>query len=263
VSRDARPEDGPQDGALTDDAGNVDENAVKTAAFSVIDRWERDRSLDAVRSRVGRVAGVSLAVAVFGAFVDVDGLAGLLLEFWWLASLPIATVAGAVYATLRDPHAARDIWWSEGALVTVGLVAIAALARAGTRNPYGRVAWQFLFDDDSPTGLDYGYDLAADVDAIDADRVRELRSYLQYAIWGSVVVAAGDVALRLYDGDGTGDVVALLESLLGSTTGGGGGGAPSMPAIVPSTTLEWALAVALALVVGAIVGVFVAVRRDL
>lgn len=243
------------DDGLYDESGGFDETAVKEAAFDVLERWNRHGSFDAVRRRIRWIAGAGIAVAVLGYLVDLGGVAGFVLQAWWLASLPVATVASALYVTLEDPAAARDAWWNERFLATFGLVCLAVLARVATRNPWGRVAWQLLFAEDSPVGVDYGYDAAA-VDAVDDHQVRRFRRYVSYALWGSVAVAVLDVALRLTDGD----AVTILGGLL---DGGGGVDAPAMPAVVPSTPLEWALAVALALVVGAVVGVFVAIRRDL
>lgn len=253
----------PDDG-LFDESGGFDETAVKTAAYDVLERWNRHGSFDAITGRIRWLAGASIVVAVLGYLLDFGGIAGLVLQAWWLASLPVAVVASALYTTLTDPAAARDAWWNERFLATLGLVCLAVLARAATRNPWGRVAWQLLFAEDSPVGVDYGYD-AAGVDAVDDDQVRRFRRYVSYALWGSAAVAVLDVALRLTDGDDATVLADLVGALLGGASGGGGGGVdvPAMPAIVPSTPLEWALAVALALVVGAVVGVFVAIRRDL
>lgn len=238
--------------------GELDEGAVKSAAFDLLDRWDRERATDAVTKRVRNVASVSGLVAVLGFFVEFDGLAGLVLDVWFLASLPVFAVAGAVYATLRDPKNARDVWWNDGAIVALGLVSLAALARSADRSPAGRVAYQVLLGDDAPGG-DYG----AASDVVDRDRVRELRRYLRYALWGSLAV----VAFQLATGRYADEIIALLAALGdgsgGDPTGGGGGlPLPSIPAL-PTDPVTIAGLVVLAVVVGSIIGLIVGLRREL
>lgn len=246
--------DGADDPPLVEN-GEIDEDAVKATAFDVFERWDRDRATDAVRARVRNVASVSGLVAVLGWLVDFDGFAGLVLDFWFVASLPIFAVAGAIYATLRDPTNARNVWWNDGAIVSLGLLSVAALSRSAERSNAGRVAYQFLLGDEDPGG-DRGYDVP---DAVDQDRVRELRRYLRYAMWGSLAVVVFDVANRVADRN----IVAATVELLDDGAGGGGGPVfPSIPAL-PTDPLSIAGLVVLAVVVGSVVGLLVGLRREL
>jgi hypothetical protein len=253
---------------LWTESGGLDEHAVKGEALPVLDRWTRDRTIDAVQRRARRLFYVSLLVTLLGVFTDPPGFTGLVLQAWWLASLPITAVTAGVYATVRDPTAGRDVWWESGLLATLGLVAIAALARLGTESAYGRVAWQLLFADDSPTGVDYGY--ATSDDAVDDAHVAELHRWVRFAVGGSLAVVALDLATSVYGREITAAVVAVLADLGAGGSGvgggggtGGGGGVPAIPDLVPTDPLAYAVLVAAVAVVGAILGFFVAVRRDL
>ncbi|WP_323675661.1 hypothetical protein [Halorubellus sp. PRR65] len=251
-------EDG--DDSLTGPDGSFDRERVVAIASAVLERWERDDHLDAVRGRVRNlfVAFALLATATW--LFEPRGLSGFVFQTWWLASLPLAGLTGTVYVTLRNPNRVREIWWDDGALVTLGLIVVAILAKAATSGPAARVAWQLLFAEDSPTGVDYGYDAAAD--GIDGARVAEIRGYVNWAILGSVALVALDVVGRVLS---RGGLDAVLDLLAGTDAGGGGGGVPSVPALpgVPTDPLSVLALLVGAVVVGAVVGVVVALRREL
>jgi hypothetical protein len=260
----SRDEDG-EEWSLTASDGSFDRERVVTAASSVFDRWERDRHLDVVRGRVRNLFAVSLAVLAATWVFDPTGLTGLLFQAWWLASLPLAAVTGTVYVTLRNPKRARQIWWEDGTLVTLGLVLVAVLARAATAGPYGRVAWQLLFAENSPVGVDYGYDVD---DGIDENRVAEIRGYANWIVLGSGAVVLVDVAWWVLS---RGGLDAILSVLAGDGPGGGtgsgagGGGLPSLPALpsAPTDPLSVIALVVAAAVVGTVVGLLVGVQRQL
>jgi hypothetical protein len=264
VSRDWGGADG-EEVSLTASDGSFDRERVVAVASSVLDRWERDRHLDVVRGRVRNLFVVSLVVLAATWVFDPSGLTGLLFQAWWLASLPLAAVTGTVYATLRNPKRARQIWWDDGTLVTLGLVLVAVLARAATSGPYGRVAWQLLFAENSPIGVDYGYDVD---DAVDETRVAELRGYANWVVLGSVAVVLLDGAWWVLS---RGGLDAILAALAGDGTGGsgaggaGGGGLPSLPALpgVPTDPLSVVGLLVAAVVVGTLVGLLVGVQREL
>ncbi|NHN41225.1 hypothetical protein G9C85_06180 [Halorubellus sp. JP-L1] len=252
------------DGSLTGPDGSIDRDAVLAAAMPVLERWERERSLDAIRGRVRNVLVASALVLAVTYFFDPGGLTGLVFQVWTLASLPVAAASGAVYATLRDPTRAKEVWWDSGFAVALGLVVIAAVVRSSATSPYARVAWQLLFGEQSPTGMDYGYDVEGGVD--DA-RVAEIREYARWAVLGTIGVVALDVGGRLLAADG--GLTALLDLVSNPGTGGvpggggaGGGGLPALPS-VPTDPLSVVALVVAAVVVGSIVGLFVALRRDL
>lgn len=251
------------DGSLTGPDGSFDRERVVDAASSVLDRWNRDRRVDAVRGRVRNRFVAFALVAVATWLFDPQGLAGFVFQVWWLASLPLAAVTGAIYVTLRNPDRIRDIWWDDGAIVTLGLVLIAMLARAATTGPAARVAWQLLFGEDSPTGVDYGYDVPDD--GIDETRVAELRRYVDWAVYGSGVVVLLDLFVRFLARGGADALFALLAGDGGGTGGGAGGGLPGVPELpgVPTDPLSVIALLVAAVVVGAIVGVIVALQREL
>jgi len=251
---------------LTASDGSFDRERVVAVASSVFDRWERDRHLDVVRGRVRNLFVASLVVLAVTWLFEPGGLTGLLFQAWWLASLPLAAVTGTVYVTLRNPTRAKQIWWDDGALVTLGLVLVAVLAKAATTGPYGRVAWQLLFAENSPVGVDYGYDVD---DGIDENRVAELRGYANWIVLGSAAVVLLDVAWWVLSRDGVDAVIALLA---GDAPGGGsvgdgagGGGLPSLPSLptVPTDPLSVVGLVVAAVVVGTLVGLLVGVQREL
>ncbi|WP_227133707.1 hypothetical protein [Halorubellus salinus] len=254
-----------EDWSLTTQNGSLDRERVVAVASSVIERWERSRHLEVVRGRVRNLFAAFALVAVATWLFEPRGLSGFVFQMWWLASLPLAGVTGTVYVTLRNPNRVREIWWDDGALVTLGLVVVAVLAKAATSGPVARVAWQFLFAEDSPTSVDYGYDAVGD--GIDGSRVAEIREYVNWAILGSVGIVLFDFLGRVLS---RGGLDAVLDLLAGGTgtgggTGGGGGGVPSLPALpaVPTDPLSVVGLLVAALVVGAVVGVVVALRREL
>jgi len=258
----SRDEDG-EEWSLTASDGSFDRERVVAVASSVFDRWERDRHLDVVRGRVRNLFVVSLAVLAATWLYDPSGLTGLVVQAWWLASLPLAAVTGTVYATLRNPTRARKIWWDDGTLVTLGLVLVAVLARAATTGPYGRVTWQLLFAENSPIGVDYGYDVD---DGVDETRVAELRGYANWVVLGSAAVVLLDGAWWVLTRGGVDAVIALLAGdAPGGGGGGGGGGLPSLPALpsVPTDPLSVLALVVAAVVVGTVVGLLVGVQRQL
>jgi hypothetical protein len=259
--------DDPASRSLTDDAGNIDEEAVKAVAIPILERWHRDRTLDAIRSRLVWLFGVSAVVATVGYFVDLPGISGSLLRVWSLACLPIAGIAASVSATIRNPKQARDVWWNSGLFVTLGLVVIAGMARSGERSVVGRAAWQLAFADDSPSGVDYGYDRADD--DVDLDRVAELTRWARLAVAGSIAISAIDGAVRIYGAE----IVAVLTGAADGTgtdggTGGGGSGSggitpPDVGFSVPTDPVEFALLVALLVLVAAVVALVIIVHREL
>ena len=265
MSRDWGGVDG-EEWSLTASDGSFDRERVVAVASSVFDRWERDRHLDVVRGRVRNLFGVSLVVLAATWFFDPGGLTGLVFQAWWLASLPLAAVTGTVYATLRNPNRVKQIWWSDGTLVTLGLVAVAMLARAATTGPYGRVTWQLLFAEHSPIGVDYGYDVD---DAVDENRVAELRGYANWIVLGSAAVVLLDGAWWVLTRGGVDAVIALLagDAPGGGSVGGGagGGGLPSLPALpgVPTDPLSIVGLLVAAVLVGTLVGLLVGVQREL
>jgi hypothetical protein len=251
-----------EDDSLTGPDGSFDRERVVTVASSVIERWESSRHLEVVRGRVRNLFVAFALVAAATWLFEPRGLSGFVFQVWWLASLPLAGLTGTIYVTLRNPNRVRDIWWDDGALVTLGLVLVAMLAKAATSGPAARVAWQLLFAEDSPTGVDYGYDAVGD--GIDDDRVAEIRQYVTWAIVGSVTIVLVDLVGRAFS---RGGVDAVLDLLGGGTAGGGGGGGglPSLPALpgVPTDPLSVVALLVAALVVGAVVGLVVALQREL
>lgn len=253
----SRPDGSSESQSLLTESGSLDERAVKDAALPVLNRWTRDRTIDGVQKRVRRLFYASALVTLVGAVTDPPGLTGFVLQAWWLASLPITAVTAGVYATVRDPSAARDVWWERGLLATVGLVATAVLVRAGTTSAAGRVAWQLLFADDSPTGVDYGY--ASGDDDVDDAQVQDLHRWVRFLVGGSLAVVLVDGATSVWGRE----ITAVVLALLADQGASGGGDAPAVIDLVPTDPLAYALLVAAVAVVGAIVGFFVAVRRDL
>lgn len=260
----SRNEDG-EEWSLTASDGSFDRERVVAVASSVFDRWERDRHLDVVRGRVRNLFVLSLVVLAATWLFDPSGLTGLLFQAWWLASLPLAGITGTVYVTLRNPKRARQIWWDDGTLITLGLVVVAVLARAATTGPYGRVAWQLLFAENSPLGVDYGYDRD---DGVDESRVAELRGYANWIVLGSAAVALVDVAWWVLSRGGLDAIVSVLagDGTGGGTGGGaGGGGLPVLPALpgVPTDPLSVIALLVAAVLVGTLVGLLVGVQRQL
>lgn len=252
-----------EDDSLTDATGSFDRERVVAVASSVLERWERSDHLDAVRGRV-RTLFVAFAVLLAATWVfEPRGLTGFVFQLWWLASLPLVALTGTVYVTLRNPTRAREIWWDDGTLVTLGLVAVAVLAKAATSGPAARVAWQLLFAEDSPTGVDYGYDAVGD--GIDDARVAEIRGYVNWAVLGSIALVLVDVVGRTLSRGGLDAIFDLLAGGGGGSGGGGGGGLPALPGLpaVPTDPLSVVALVAAAVLVGAVVGVLVALRREL
>jgi hypothetical protein len=261
VSRNRREADGrADDGGLTDANGNVDQDAVKDAALPVLERWSRERTIDRVRRRLGWIAAASAFVVLLGLVTEPPGLTGLLLQVWTLASVPIGAIAAALYATVRNPRQARDVWWDSGLLVTVGLISMAVLAQSGQRSAYGRAAWQLLFGDDSPSGVDYGFTSDAD-DDVDLERVAVFRKRVRTLVGASLLVAGLETTGRLYGDEIVAVVVALATG--DGVEGGGSTPLPTVPFIDPSNPVEYLVLVLAAAVVGVVVGFFVAIRRDL
>jgi hypothetical protein len=260
VSRDWGGVDG-EEWSLTASDGSFDRERVVEVASSVFDRWDRDRHLDAVRGRTRNLFVASLVVLAVTWLYDPGGLTGLLFSAWWLASLPLVGITGTVYVTLRNPKRAKQLWWGDDTLVTVGLVVVAVLAKAATSGPYGRVAWQLLFAENSPIGVDYGYDVD---DAIDENRVAEIRGYANWIVLGSGAVVLLDVARSVLS---SGGVDGILSALAGDASGGGagGGGLPSLPVLpsVPTDPLSVVALLVAAVLVGTLVGLLVGVQRDL
>jgi hypothetical protein len=261
VSRDWGGADG-EEWSLTASDGSFDRERVVEVASSVFDRWERDRHLDVVRSRVRNVLVASLAVLAVTWLYDPGGFTGLLFGAWWLASLPLAAITGTMYVTLRDPKRAKQIWWDDGTLVTLGLVLVAALARAATTGPYGRVGWQLLFAENSPVGVDYGYDVD---DGIDETRVAELRGYANWIVLGSGAIVLLDVAWWVLARGGIDAIAAVLGGDGPASGGAAGGGLPSLPALpgVPTDPLSVLALLVAAVLGGTVVGLLVGVRREL
>ncbi|MFC6955440.1 hypothetical protein [Halorubellus litoreus] len=262
MSRDWTGAEG-EDDSLTGPDGSFDRERVVSVASSVIERWEQSRHLEVVRGRVRNLFVAFALVAAATWLFEPRGLSGFVFQVWWLASLPLAGLTGTVYVTLRNPNQVRDIWWDDGALVTLGLVVVAMLAKAATSGPAARVAWQLLFAEDSPTGVDYGYDAVGD--GIDDARVAEIREYVNWAILGSVGIVLVDFLGRALSRGGVDAVLDLLAGGTGGGGGGGGGGLPSVPTLpgVPTDPLSVVALLVAAVVVGAVVGVIVALQREL
>lgn len=159
---------------------------VRERALPVLDHWGHGTTLDTVRSRLRGWLGASLVVVFIRLFLDPGGLTGTLLTLWFLPAALVGTVAGSLLALLRNPTEAPQIWFEQNLLATVGLIALAGLARGSRRTSTGWTAWQVLFGSDPPrldaTGTD-----STDAD-IDHEEVTRLRRYLWYAIAGSAAV---------------------------------------------------------------------------
>lgn len=247
--------------SLTQSDGSFDRDAVRDVAGPIFDRWERDRHLDAARGRVQRVFGAAVVVLAVTWLFEPDGLAGFVLQLWSFASLPIAAVTGALLATLRNPTRSKEIWWDDGALLTLGFVLVAWLSRVAVSSPVGRVAWQLLFAESSPTGRQYGYDVPDDIDEA---RVAELRGYVTYLVAGSIAVVALDWGTRLLGDGGLQAVVDLLTGAGGGIGGGSGGGLPGLPSTpaIPTDPVSVVALLAAALVVGSVLGIAIAIGRE-
>lgn len=219
---------------LFDDEGSPRKTGIRETALPVIRRWERDGTIESVRSRVRSLFGAGLLVVAIQLFLDPGGLTGMLISLWFLLSLPVVAVASLLLLTLRQPRRAREVWWEDGPLVTLGLVMLATLVRSGRTSPTGRAVWQLAFDEDGP---DDDSRLFGAESTVDVSGVSRLRRYLLYAILGSVAVI-------------------LLESTLLR----GGVAAVSVPVSVTGP-VEWAALFAAALVVGSILGFFLKVTR--
>lgn len=260
VSRERHGSDGDgSTGGLTDASGSFDQDAVKDVALPVLDRWTSERTIGDVRRRLRWILVASALVVVLGLVYEPPGLTGFLLQIWTLASVPIAALSGAVYATVRNPKQARSVWWDSGLLVTVGLIAIAALAQSGQRSAYGRAAWQLLFGDDSPTGVDYRFDRADDT--VDLSSVAEIRRQARNVIAISLLIAGLDTIARRFGDELVAIVVAVISG--DPVSAPGADPLPAIPFLTPSNPLEYVLLVLATAIVGVVIGFFVALRRDL
>jgi len=217
---------------------NVQRRDVVDAAEPALEKWGYGTELSAVRRRLRGLLGASLVVVLVQLFLSPGGVTGLLITFWFLLALPVAAVAACILVLLKDPTNAPDIWWDDGALATVGLVSLAALARAGQSGPLGRAVWQLLFGGDPPTRSDYRFE--TDETEVDLTAVARIRRYVWFAIVGSVAVAIIEQVIRR----------EALESLVfGDLLG------------VDPGPVEWSLLVVVAAVVGVVLGFLVAVAR--
>lgn len=210
---------------------------VQERALPVLDHWERGHTLDAVRNRLRGWLGASLVVVLVGLFVDPGGLTGTLLTLWFLPAALLGTVAGSLLVLLRNPTAAPEIWFEQNLLATIGLIALAGLARGSQRHSAGLTAWRLLFGSDPP--LDATADDTTETD-IDQAEVARLQRYLRYVIAGSLLVI-GLEQLLLRD----------LPAISG----------PSGTVGFALRPVEWALVLVGGVVLGAVIGALLAVTE--
>lgn len=226
--------DDPQRQSTTGD-GSAWQQRIRGAATPALDQWGYGTALSAVRRRLRAIFGTSLLVVVVTLFFDPGGLTGLLLTVWVLLSLPIAAVTACLLVLLRDPAGAREVWWENGTLATVGLLSIAALARGSQTGPAGRAAWQLLFGSDPPVESDYRFE--TDESDVDLRAVARIRRYVRYAVVGSVALIVAEAVVRF----------GALEPLLAGTLGAEPG------------PIGWVLFAAGAAVLGGVIGAIGAV----
>lgn len=174
--------------------GEPRRGAVHEEAVPIVSRWERDGTLEAVRGRLRGLLGGGLSIVAIQVFLDPGGLTGLLVFLWFLLAVPVVALAACLLVTLRHPGQARDVWWEDGTMATVGLIALAGLGRAGRASPAGRAVWQLLFGDDGPDEADYH--VGTDGAEMDLSAVARLRRYVRYAILASAALILFEQTVR-------------------------------------------------------------------
>jgi small-conductance mechanosensitive channel len=208
---------------------------VQERALPVLDHWNRGHTLDAVRNRLRGWLGASLLVIAIRLVFDPGGLTGTLLTLWFLPAALLGTVAGSLLVLFRNPTEASEIWFEQNLLATIGLIALAGLARGSRRHSAGLTAWRLLFGSDPP--LDTAADDATETD-IDQQEVARFQRYLRYAIAGSLlVIALEQLLLR--------DLPAISK--------------PSGTVGLALSPVEWVLVLVGGVVLGAVIGALLAV----
>jgi hypothetical protein len=207
---------------------------VQERALPVLDHWGRGHALDTARTRLRGWLGASLVVVLIRLLLNPDGLTGTLLTLWFLPAALVGTVAGCLLVLLRNPTDAPQVWFEENLLATIGLIALAGLARGSRRHSAGLSAWRLLFGSDPPR-LDGA---SADDADIDHEEAAQLRQFLWYAIVGSAAV------------------IVLEQLVLG--------GLPALPSGTVGLALspvEWVLVGVGGVVLGAVIGAVLAVTE--
>ncbi len=208
---------------------------VQERALPVLEDWDRSHTLGAVRNRLGGWLGASLVVIAIRLVLDPGGLTGALLTLWFLPAALIGTVAGSLLVLLRNPTEASEIWFEQNLLATIGLIALAGLARGSQRHSAGLTAWRVLFGSEPPLDVTGGDSTDT---GIDHQEVARFQRYLRYAVAGSLLV------------------IALEQLLLRDLPAVSG---PSGAVGLTLSPVEWVLVLVGGVVLGAVIGALLAV----
>lgn len=160
--------------------------SVRERAGPVLDHWTRDNTLGAVKQRLQGVLGASALVVFVQFAIDPGGVTGTLVSVWFLLALPVGAVAGSLLFLLQNPENARNVWFEQDLVATVGLVALAVLARSSQNSPGAWTAWRLLFGSDPP--VTEGTSGEARDTPFGQEEVATLRRYVWFAIAGSAAV---------------------------------------------------------------------------
>lgn len=236
------------DGSLISSDGTFRKDVIRGTSTPILQRWERDGTVESVRKRMSAVLFVSIAVIVLQQTVTFDGFSETVVNAWAVAALPTAAVTGTLRKTLEEPERADEIWFSGKTLATAGVIVLAVLTRWGHKSPAGRVAWQLLFGERRPMGI--GDQFQSTDSTVDESTVGELKQLLFFAGAGSIAVFAVEQIVVGNQGnpfDDTGE--NPLDGVGGLDVFGGLG------------PVEWTLISAGMVVAGTVLGALLAVSR--
>jgi hypothetical protein len=247
------PDDEPeQELSFLSGDGTLQKDAIRGSSVPIIQRWERDGTVDSIRTRMSIFLGASIAVIVLQQAVSFEGFSQTVVNVWALTAVPTGVVAACIRSTLRDPERAGEIWLNQETMAAIGVISLAVLARGGRQSAIGRVAWQMLFGEDRPEGI--AGPPGTDDSTVDESSVQELKQFLFLGIVGSGAILVFEQLL-------VGNRWDIFDASGQSTDGNpldGFGGFDVFSGFGP---VEWLFISAGMVLVGTILGAVLAVSR--